>query len=536
MTIYDGSEFGAIDATAYSDGKPSDTWLRRKIENNIAFLTINEPPVTVLRKGGGSTPLDEEPSYFVDRAIASWATTVFICQPVWVGPTTTHIRMRLCIRSSKAYHTGTVSAVFIGASVRQNDGKIIGLLSAASFDDTRSYEQIGLTTYMIPVAPTGSGFVTVLMTMQSRLDDTNPSQKTQTTFASLGGGSVMNFNFSGSAGKYFPALSPSSLTLYPFDHGVVGNLDTDQHGDILAFDEVSADEGTNLYRLIVAGRPEPGIGGGMDALGVQPLSFLQMRSYTVEVVHRYNLREAELASGVPDRGIDNLRHAQSTRLLRGRPRLIAGGPEGYMPAFRDAIQGRHPQIWASAFGGPASSAQPITTILRAGAAEPFSGGKIQIMMLLHGCAHNAIGRGTVDWELVATARNWVGTPITSTTVYPIATVGTQGAWTQTNAGGLGTSWIPSIQRAASGLLSSILSTFYYAVRDGQFLPQEFTDLTPVVIELSAPASGSSIGYDIEVTAECSGNVIDLSLTADPFKFQHLTLVGYAIYLVPNEVA
>jgi hypothetical protein len=216
--------------------------------------------------------------------------------------------------------------------------------------------------------------------------------------------------------------------------------------------------------------------------------------------------------------------------------MIAGGPEGYMPAFRKAIQGRHPQIWASAFGGDSAFAQPVTTILRAGAAEPFSDGKIQIMMLLHGCAHNAIGRGTVDWELVATARNWVGTPITSTTVYPVATVGTQAAWTTLDAGGLGTSWIPSIQRAASGVLNRLLSSFYYAVRDGQFLPHEFSDFTPVIIEIDVPASGSNIGYDIEVTAQCDGNVIDLSLTEDPLRFQHLTLVGYAVYLVPNEVA
>jgi hypothetical protein len=86
------------------------------------------------------------------------------------------------------------------------------------------------------------------------------------------------------------------------------------------------------------------------------------------------------------------------------------------------------------------------------------------------------------------------------------------------------------------MLNRLLSSFYYAVRDGQFLPHEFSDFTPVILEVDVPASGSNIGYDIEVTAQCDGNVIDLSLTEDPLRFQHLTLVGYAVYLVPNEVA
>jgi hypothetical protein len=38
MTIYDGSTFGAIDATAYADPNPFDEWLARKSENNVAHM------------------------------------------------------------------------------------------------------------------------------------------------------------------------------------------------------------------------------------------------------------------------------------------------------------------------------------------------------------------------------------------------------------------------------------------------------------------------------------------------------------------
>ena len=529
MTIYDASEFGAIDATAYADGKPSDTWLRRKIENNIAFLTINEPPVTVLRKGGTSTDLEEGTEYHGDRAIASWATTVFICQPVWVTPATSHIKMSLCIRTMPGYvKTGYQgpSEVFIGAIVKQSDGKEVGSLPATSFDDDRPYGKIELTTYTIPVSPTGTGYVFVMMTMRSRVDDfaQEEAQKAQDTFSRILAAGVSQLNFDGAPGKYDPDLSPTPATAYPFDHCMIENSQTDSYGDVLAFEKLSEEEGKNLFTFLDTVE-EPGLNALMQFLGIRSLSYMQMRSYTVEVVNRYTLRSVELLPKVPEKGMANLRQAQSTRLLRGRPRLIAGGPEGYRPPFRYAIQGGHPQVWSSAFSGPGASPQPVMTLLKTAGIEPLSDGKIQIVMLLSGCAHKGKGYGTVDWNISATVSNWVETE-TATLVAPIGTVGTRDSWTQER---MATSWIPAIQRAAQSR-----NREFYAVRDGQFLLDEFSDLTQVIIEVNVPKSGVNVGYAIVVTAQCAGNIVDVSVGVDPIDFQHLTLVGHAVYLMPRE--
>lgn len=537
MTIYDGTSFGAIDDTAYADGRPSDEWLRRKIENNVTFLTITEPPVTVLRKGGDLSPLDASAFYYGDRAIASFQRTIFICQPIWVTPNLTEVRMHLAIRSKDAFSSTSTSAVKIDAFVEMCESRRrIGSIGASTFDDDRDYDDIGLTTYAIPVAPTGEGWAVVCMCVQSTLDDGQTSTKSAADHgAAVASDGLIQLTFTGGSALYVPATNPTPATSYPFDHGVVENDLTQDVSDILAFWDLGEVAGSNQgVKLLVPKKSTPGIGGAMTDLGVLPLSYLQMRSYTVELVNRYNLRDAELVYGVPERGLDNLRHAQSVRSLRGRRRLVAGGPQGYLPDWRPTIQGRHHQIWRSAYGGPSGPSQPITTLLKVGAPEPLSDGTVVIVLLVAGAVHNGTGRGTCQWKFDTTIDNWVSTK-TATTTRDIATIGTQTAWALIGPSDteLGGSWLHNIMR---GTFIADGATRAYAVRDGQMTPSDLGTLSTVTIEVDVPASGASVGYDIEVTAQCVGNIDGLATGRDPLASQHLALVGYAVYLQPNEEA
>jgi hypothetical protein len=253
-----------------------------------------------------------------------------------------------------------------------------------------------------------------------------------------------------------------------------------------------------------------------------------MRSCQVQVTRRYDIREQNLIFGVPERGIDNLRQANMVRRLRALPRMIVAGPSGCIGPWQHSIQGGHPSRWEHAFGGPSSSAQPVTEIVLTGAIAPIAGGAVEIIMILAGACHNAIGEGTVDWELVLTVSDGTNTE-TLTGTYPITTIGTQGAWHVTQGSGAVTGWLSSLQRA----VADPLAAEYYPCREGQMLRDDFGKTTAVIMRVPTP-SGAFLGGSVTVTAECVGNVEDLAVGADPFEFQHLTCVAWSVHLFPDE--
>ena len=534
MSIYDGTAFGAIDEQAYEDGRPSDEWLRRKIENNVAHLTITEPPVTVMRRGG-DVQSDAAGPFYGDRAIAGVTRSVFLAVPVWVTATTKEVKLHLSMTTRLAIAridpADEKDSVLIGGGVRTDSGRVLGVLAETVIRRVGTYDANGLTTFTIPVRSQSAQWAIVYLTMQSQLENFASTTKSQVANAFGTGSSEVRLNFTGTPPLYDPAVQPSSVALSFFDHCVLED-DGGNQSDVLAFD---SDALNTLVRMVPVSKITPGIGATMDFMGIQPLSFMQLRSYTIEVVNRYNLRESELLSGLPERGIDSLRHGQSARSIRSKPRMVAAGPTGWMPGLpiRQETQGRHPQVWESALGVAVGNfGAPPHTLIKTGATESLSDGTVRIVMLVHACVHSGYGVGTVDWEFVATVGNWVGADTTLTQTWTVGAIGTIDAWNAIGRQGAQGKWIPSIQRAAR----NVSSNEYYACRDGQFLESEFGDLTLVVLDVAMPLTGGSAGLTVEVTAECLGDTQDIAVGDNPDSGQHLTCVAWSVYIVPEEEA
>lgn len=534
MTIYDGSEFGAIDQQAYEDGRPSDEWLRRKMENNVAHLTITEPPVTVMRRGS-DVQSDAAGPYYADRAIASAARSVFLAVPVWVTATTKEVKLHLNFVTRASFPrfdpADNLNSVQIGGGVRTPEGRVIGVLADTTHTKTGTYDVEGLTTFTVPLRSQSAQWAIVYLTIQSRYDDANPSEKSQLSSAFGTGSSEVQINLAGTPPLYDPAAQPISLTSKFLDRCVLVEENSTAYADVLAFAGTLA---SNLFTLTPASRVTPGVGSDMTFMGIQPLTFMQLRSYTIEVVNNYNLRESELLSGLPERGLDSLRHGQSARSIRSKPRMVAAGPTGWMPGLpiRQAIQGRHPQIWESALGVAVGNfGAPPHTLVRTGATESLSDGTVRIVMLVHACVHGGYGVGTVDWRFVATVGNWIGADTTLTQTWTVGAMGTLPVASGPSPGqqGIQGKWIPNIQRAARFGEA-------YACRDGQFLESEFGDLTLVVMDVAMPATGGSAGLTVNVTAECLGNTQDIAVGDSPQSGQHLTCVAWSVYIVPEEEA
>jgi hypothetical protein len=523
MTIYDGTAFGAIDATAYIDGKPSDQWLRKKIENNVAFLYVDSPPVTVFRLGGPTLSNAAGP-YHEDRGIASVEKSIFLAIPVYVDESTTEITIKINAITP-------IGPVQIGGEVSTLSGTIIGTLPAAELDADLDFDE-SYHTYTIPVRPRASGYVLAYLTIQSGTEPVlgNKYVASGTVNAKIGAAKLVTVALSGSSYVFDPTASPNSTgpASIALDVAALYNAESEGRTDILAF----SDQGGSLYNLVTPQSAGIGFGGSMTNMGPSRLTFMQLRSYQIQVTRRYDLREQDLIFGVPERGIDNLRHANLVRQLRSRPRLIAAGPSGNRGPWRHSIQGDQASIWEHAFGGVSSSPQPVTPLIRTGAIEPLSDGEVEIVMLLKGACHNAMGEGTVDWELVLAVDNFLDSE-SITQTFPVKTTGTQGLWFIRSSAFDVVGWVPQIQKAIGG--DAFIGEFF-TCREGQMLTQDLGQLSLVKMRVPMPSTGASVGLDISVTAECTGNFEDLALEADPFRYQHLTCVAWAVYLYPEESA
>ena len=537
MTIYDGTAFGAIDQTAYIDGKPSDQWLRKKIENNVAFLYVDSPPVTVFRLGGTTLSNASNP-YYLDRGICSVNRSIFLAVPVYVDEAVTEIT--ITINAITPFAVGASSppnffkSVSIGGQVIDLSGAIIGTLPAAELSTDDDFSD-SFHTYTIPVRPRASGYVLAYLTIQSNTQPTEGTKyiASQATNAQIRASKLVTLNLQVSGFPYVwdPASAPNwdPAGIIALD---VAGLYNDQMGavtDILAFAEGGAAE---LYNLIVPQDVNVGLASTITSLGPTRLSFMQLRSYEVQVTRRYDLREQDLVFGVPERGIDNLRQANLVRQLRSRPRMIAAGPSGNRGPWRYALQGEQASIWEHAFAGVESSPQPVTPLIRTGALEPLSDGDVEIVMLIRGAAHDQFGEGTVDWEFVFGVDNYLDSE-TITQTFPIKTTGTQNVLvSQAGASFEMRGWVPQLQLA---MANNDFGEFF-ACREGQMVPDDLAMMSLVKMRVPMPSTGASVGLDIGVTVECKGGWEDLTLRGDMYKGQHLTCVAWAVYLYPEESA
>jgi hypothetical protein len=533
MTIYDGTAFGAIDATAYVDGKPSDQWLRKKIENNVAFLYVDSPPVTVYRWGGGG---GENPNVGY-RAIASLKRSIFLAVPVYVDETVTEITIRINVITP-------VGAVQIGGTVQDLAGQIIGTLPAASLNTHISVlpEEIDFNgsyyDYTIPVRPRSSGYVLAYLTMQSRTSiAADKYAASSATFSQVRSPVLIGINLSAFSYDYDPYDTPDPYVTNPIalDAATLYNAEIDSSADVLAF----ATAGGSIYIFLVDEAIGVGLGGSMTDMGPQRISYMQMRSYQVSVKRRYDLREQDLIFGVTERGIDNLRHANLVRQLRSRPRMIAAGPSGNRGPWIDPlIQGVQPSIWEHAIGYDVGGAPVISPFIQTGALEPLSDGEVEIVMLIRGANHTATGEGTQDWRFVFTVDNHLDTE-TITQTFAIKTTGTGHAWART-ANFRNTGWVSHLQRAISAFDLGLAS--YFPCREGQMLPPgqgstgDLGQMSLVKMRVPMPSTGASIGLDISVTAEPTGPTEDLAIGQSATKYAHISCVAWAVYLYPEEAA
>jgi hypothetical protein len=530
MSVYDGDDFGAIDATAYADGKPSCQWLRKKIENNIAFLFETSPPVTVYRLGG-PVESDAEGPYFEDTAICSIRQSVFFAVPVYVDMNTAEIVLAANIITPTA-------EVYISGKVMEFSGRIIGsteefnveapsvFYAMEGIGDVKSYKE-----FRVPINPNSTGYVLAFLTIRSKQRLTSEgyyvpitgnlgAPDDYTIDAELDDG---NYDFDPEAAPDPDTDNPIALDVSVYVSALGTGNNRNQKTDILGF--VNKGDGEYLTSLDRSIFPR---GGELTAdyllfSGPSRISYAQARSCTVQVIRKYNLRDAELRFGLVERGLDNLRQANSTLNIRRDRRMIAAGPSGRRPPSAKA--GRIWR-WEHVFSGAASSTQPANVLIRTHGAEPLEGGYIEMVMVVAVSAHRASGIGQCDYEFDLKLDSLAGTETSSRkTTSRLSAIGTQQP--QEDMPG----WVHRLQ-AFIFWNSTSESSEPYACREGQMVDWDFGQLNLVKIKCPVPETGN--GYGIEVTAKFAGEVEGLSEDdIDAEIGYHLTCVSWAAYLVPE---
>jgi len=516
---FDGTKFGAIDSAAYQDGRPMDEVLRRKIEGNRAHLQALTPPVVVMRRGGDAAP-DDTGAFYGDRAICSFAKTVFLVVPVWIEPTTTAVKIGLALR------TAGNGEVYVGARVvwAGNTRRVLGTLDEFSIEDDNPFSVTGITELTIPVRASGdAGYALAYCTIRSTLQDEVPTKVADSVSNFMQGG-VSLFRWPAFNPAYVPATSPSTADVLALDHAALVDEQNNGRSDILAFYVV------NDFVTLVQAKLTVGTLPLHTVIGTQPMSYMQLRSYYVQTAHDVQLMTAELAAGLPEGAEESMRQAQQLQAIRNRPRLLAAGPEGWRPELatseRQNTQGRHYQVWRYTRGSTPGD------IVRAFVPDYAADGRIEVVMVL--AAHWHEGQldediGTVNWDLELVVDSFVDTETTEIT-QPIACLGTADAWQP--QGVAGNRYLPAMMRALNQDAEPFQPGFY-VVKDGQFLEAELNDFS--VVRISAPVPTlSGVGMTVRVAANVNPapNIQGLGGGADRITKQMLTCVAWSVFWRP----
>jgi hypothetical protein len=527
-TIYDGIAFGALDSDTYDADEflGVDTWLRRKNENNIAWLYVADPPVTVCRRGGVVPPgggLSASPAYPADRAICSVRASIFVAVPVYIESTVTMVRISINAVTK-------LGGVLIGGAVVLNSsGRKIGTLPEARLDQSTEYADAGLVDYDIEVQSSEEGWALAYLTVRSDMrEDLGFEKSTSGSGAFSPGGAFLNVEYTSYV--YDPDVAPSPNIIDPvFDHAFVNNEYTGANVDVIAFDNLFG----SAYQLVTD--LENGIGHNADMtfIGIGALSYMQMRSYTVQLFRRYEKRVAELFALVPDRGIDVLRQVQTTRLLRARRKILACGPTGYYPPDRPSIMGEHPRIYEYARSEVETAPWPAYDLVSTYCPDPYETGDIEVILYVRCCNRVADGEGTVDWVFDVTVDNFTNSE-TVTTTRSIATGGTGNIWSSASSP---KAWIDNMITtvAANSFGTSIP---YYTAKDGQILPTDLGKLTRVVVRVPMPAGGTGEGVTVRVEATYDANIQELTISRPDGqnRTNMLCCVAWSVVQIPGESA
>lgn len=515
MTIYDGSEFGALQDAAYVDGEPYDTWLLRKIENNIAHLYVSDPAVTVSRRGGSDLS-NASGDFYKDRAICSQGETVFLAVPVWLDVSVNQISFQILAR------TGYTTGVSVAAYVVDGAMRMVGSLPAQNISDDGNYT-VAIWDFDVPVAPAAEGWGIAYLTVRSTILDGTAAQKVVsgvTTF--MDDPQIFRADFGGTY-EYDPDTSPNptpSAKQTVLDHCVLTNENTGASVNVFAIEVLSGSE----HRLVLDEEIAPGLGGDLTVLGVVPMSYMQLRSWTIKVHRRYEIRTSELLAERPTRGLDASRQAEGIRRVRTRKRMIAAGPQGYYPPDRSTTQGKHPRIFPTAFSRD-PGVQIVYTLFNEAVRCPYPDGTIEFVGLFYADCANANGDGTSDWDIELTD----GT-VTASGTY---TIKSHGSVTETIGNRNGSTWLGLTARTMGNLSNgqNLGLADPYPVREGQFPRNEITSLTRVSVRL--PVTSAPDVIRLNLTAQFEGTSENLAVRSTSRNYHKLLLVGYAIYFIPD---